>query len=132
MLKRYCNNCDNEVIEETDKNLKKEYPYVCKNCEENMYEFETYLKEDDVTMKKIKTTQEYFNIGIDELLFNNSDGYTKEELKLFDDGLEVVFFDNEKELEEEKEQFKKYTQSKKYEIKATLQTINKRIAIVLI
>ena len=45
MLKRYCNKCDNEVVEETEEELKKVYPYVCKDCDENMFEFETYLKE---------------------------------------------------------------------------------------
>ncbi|MBW9157990.1 hypothetical protein [Clostridium tagluense] len=44
---------------------------------------------------EIKTTLEYFNKTLDELLITNLDGYEKEEYKLFDDGLEVVFSDGE-------------------------------------
>lgn len=81
----------------------------------------------------MKTTQEYFNLTMDELLtIRNEYGYTKEECLLFDDGSEIVFFDNEKELENEKEEFNNYIQSKEYEIKETVKTINERIAVILI
>jgi len=33
-----------KVRKETHKELKKEYPYYCPTCYENMYEFETYLE----------------------------------------------------------------------------------------
>ena len=51
---------------------------------------------------------------------------------LFDDGAEIVFFDNEKELENEQQEFSNYIQSKDYEIKETVKTINERIAVILI
>lgn len=31
------------VRKETNKDLKKEYPYYCSTCYENMYKFETHL-----------------------------------------------------------------------------------------
>lgn len=81
----------------------------------------------------MKTTQQYFNLTIDELLaIRNEYGYTKEECLLFDDGVEIVFFDSEKELAEEKQDFDSYLKSKEYEIKETVKTINKRIAVILI
>lgn len=81
----------------------------------------------------MKTTQEYFNLSLEKLLeIRNEYGYTKEECLLFDDGVEIVFFDNEKELENGKEEFNNYIQSKEYEIKETVKTINERIAVILI
>ena len=81
----------------------------------------------------MKTTQEYFNLSLEKLLeIRNEYGYTKEECLLFDDGAEIVFFDSEKELENEKEEFNNYIQSKEYEIKETVKTINERIAVILI
>lgn len=45
MLKKvYCNKCNCKVKKEKDKDLKKEYPYFCKNCYENLYSFETHKK----------------------------------------------------------------------------------------
>lgn len=79
----------------------------------------------------MKTTQEYFNMTIDDLLEIRNE-YTREECRLFDDGEEVIFFDNENEFAEEKEDFKKYLNSKNFEIKETLKTINERIAVILI
>lgn len=84
-------------------------------------------------MLDIKTTQEYFGLTVEQLLeVRNEYDYTREECKLFDDGLEVVFFDNEKEMESEEEEFNSYIKSKRYEIKAVLKTINERLAVVLI
>lgn len=80
----------------------------------------------------MKTTMEYFNKSLDQLLVTNEYGYTKEENLLFDDGLEVIFFDNKEEQQDEQQEFNEYIQSKDYEIKTTLKTINERIAIVLI
>lgn len=80
---------------------------------------------------EMKTTQEYFNLSIDDLLVTNEYGYTREENKLFDSGLEIVFFDSLEEMESEKEQFEKYMCSKEYEIKDIVKTINERIAVIL-
>lgn len=35
-----CKRCGNEVQEEEDEELRKEYPYYCPKCDENMYSFE--------------------------------------------------------------------------------------------
>lgn len=42
--KRHCCKCDNLVRRETEKGLRKEYPFYCPSCDENMYRFETYKK----------------------------------------------------------------------------------------
>lgn len=81
----------------------------------------------------MKTTQEYFGLTVDELLeVRNEYGYTREECKLFDDGVKVVFFDSEQEVEDEKWQFHDYVISNNFTIKETLKTINERIAVILI
>jgi hypothetical protein len=78
------------------------------------------------------TTQEYFNMSVDKLLQKDDYEYTKEERMLFDSGSEVVFFDSEEELALEQAEFNNYIKGNEYEIKATLETINQRIAVVLI
>lgn len=44
-MKRYCHN-GHLVRKETDKQLRKEYPFYCPTCDENMYSFETYLEKE--------------------------------------------------------------------------------------
>ena len=44
-VKRYCNRCGELVVKEPNIDLKKEYPYVCLECDENLYEIETYIKQ---------------------------------------------------------------------------------------
>jgi len=39
-IKRYCPKCDSKL--EVEKEI--DYPYVCKGCDENFYEFETKTK----------------------------------------------------------------------------------------
>ena len=80
----------------------------------------------------MKTTIEYFNLSMDELLVTNEYGYTKEENLLFDDGLRVLFFDDEKELKTEKTDIEAYMNTYNYEVKTILKTINERIALILI
>jgi hypothetical protein len=81
---------------------------------------------------KAITTQEYFNMNMDQLLeINNEYDYTKEECKIFDEGLEVIFLDDEQELEKEKEEINTYILNKGFEVKAKLLTINERIALIL-
>jgi len=53
ICQRICHN-GHEVIEETDKTLKKEYKYYCPTCDENMYEFETEIKIDEPRNLQIK------------------------------------------------------------------------------
>ena len=40
--RRFCQRCNTMVKHETDRDLKKEYPFYCPHCDENMYRFETY------------------------------------------------------------------------------------------
>ena len=80
----------------------------------------------------MKTTREYFKNNLIDLLVTNQYGYTREENLLFNEGLEVVFFDDEKDIEDEKEEFEQHIEEKGYEVKVILKTINERIAYVLI
>jgi hypothetical protein len=80
----------------------------------------------------IKTT-EYFKLGIDELLeIRNEHGYTREECKIYDDGVKITFFDSIEEYEKEKEEHHEWV--KNYdcdlELKAVLLTINERVAVI--
>ena len=80
----------------------------------------------------IKTT-EYFNMSIDELLdSNNEQEWTREECKIYDDGVKVIFFDSVEEYEKEKEDYYKWVKSydSDLELKAELLTINERIAVI--
>lgn len=36
--------CSTVVKKETSKGLRKEYPFYCPKCDENLYRFETYKK----------------------------------------------------------------------------------------
>lgn len=42
---KLCPKCNTPLIKETDKELKKEYPYVCLNCDENFYGIEVVESE---------------------------------------------------------------------------------------
>ena len=44
---RVCARCGSDVLPEEDAELKKEYPYYCPECDENMYSFECREKECD-------------------------------------------------------------------------------------
>ena len=82
---------------------------------------------------KITETTKYFNKTIDELVdIRNEYGFTKEECLIYDEGAEIVFFDDEKDMQEEQKEFSEYIQNKRFEIKAILKTINERIAVVLV
>ena len=84
-------------------------------------------------MNEIIATENYFNMALDELLVINKESeWTREECKIQDDGLEIIYFDNEQELEDEKDELNEYMTLYNYEVKAKLLTINKRIALVLI
>lgn len=52
-MKKVCKRCGcDEIREETDEELKKEYPYYCPYCDENMYSFE--VEEIPETMEEHK------------------------------------------------------------------------------
>ncbi len=42
--KMVCRRCGAAVCRETDRDLKKEYPYYCPCCDENMYSFECVIE----------------------------------------------------------------------------------------
>lgn len=42
-MKLICNRCGGKVVKEVDTELKKEYPYYCLVCDENMYSFEVTM-----------------------------------------------------------------------------------------
>ncbi len=46
MYTRVCSRCGMPVETEEDEDLKKEYPYYCPGCNENMYSFETMGRQD--------------------------------------------------------------------------------------
>lgn len=80
----------------------------------------------------MKTTQEYFNMSIDELLVDRGHGYTREECKILDAGIKITFFDNTEEYNREKEEHQKWVNNcdSRLELKAELITINERIAVI--
>lgn len=49
-MKRICIRCGNIVLPETG-SLRKEYPFYCPECDENMYEFETELVEENLQVQ---------------------------------------------------------------------------------
>ena len=81
-------------------------------------------------MELIKTT-DYFKIGIDELLETDKHAWTKEEYLLIAEGDNVVFYDDMKEYEVDKENLTLYTKEKGYHITKTFLTINERVAVIL-
>jgi hypothetical protein len=97
-----------------------------------------HSKKGKVKMEEIKTTQEYYNMSTAELLvIRNEYGYIREECKLLDEGLEIVYYDSKEELEADKDNLTAYMQQSKnkdywYEIKVVLEKINKKIAVVLV
>lgn len=80
----------------------------------------------------MKTTSEYFNLSIDELLEDGNEyGYTREECKLFDEGLKVHFCDDVAEFEEEKKDIIDwYKNTQGLDFSTALTTVNKRIAMI--
>ena len=81
-------------------------------------------------MELIKTTN-YFKMGIDELLESDRYAWTKEEYLLMAEGDDVIFYDDMKECEEDKENLVSYAKENGYHITKTFLTINERVAIVL-
>jgi hypothetical protein len=59
---KICNKCGSEVFPEVSEELKKEYPYYCEECDENMYEFE--VVESMINKQFFIATFEGYLIGI--------------------------------------------------------------------
>ena len=81
-------------------------------------------------MELIKTT-DYFKMGIDELLESDRYAWTKEEYLLMAEGDDVIFYDDMKECEEDKENLVSYAKKNGYHITKTFLTINERVAVIL-
>lgn len=82
---------------------------------------------------KIKKTVDFFShYTIDELLEVDKKGGTNEENLLFGHGENVVYFDNLEEYGFEKEEFEQWMSEYNYKVKQVFETINKRLAFVLI
>ena len=81
-------------------------------------------------MELIKTTN-YFKMGIDELLETDRYVWTKEERLLMAEGDDVIFYDDMKECEEDKENLVSYAKENGYHITKTFLTINERVAVIL-
>ena len=87
----------------------------------------------DFKSMEVKKSTEYFGLTKDELVEKwNEHGYTREECKLFDDGLNITFFDDMEELEMEVQQFSDWLKEQRYEVKALVKTVNGRIAVISI
>jgi len=82
-------------------------------------------------MKIIKTT-DFFGATIDELLKLDELGGTVEEDFLFGHGENVAYFDDLKEYEEEKKDFEQWMCEHEYDVKEVFETINGRLAFVLV
>lgn len=79
----------------------------------------------------IKTT-DYFKMSIDELLtINKESGWTREECKIYDEGLQIVWYDSQEEMKEDRESLQRYLDRHDFHIKEELLTINERIAVIL-
>jgi hypothetical protein len=82
---------------------------------------------------KVQKSTEYFNMSDDELLFDPPEGQgTQEEYMLSKDGLMVTYFDDMDELLREQVEFNEYIDSHEYKVKSLVETINERLAVVLV
>ena len=66
---RICNRCGTEVVFETDEDLKKEYPFYCPTCDENMYYIET--KSAKTTNKETTMNTKTNFTGVKTMVNNN-------------------------------------------------------------
>lgn len=78
---------------------------------------------------KVQTTTKYFGMSADDLSeVVNDYGYTREECKILDEGLEVTFFEHRKSIDEK--DAKSYAERKRMELKAILRTTDNRYAVI--
>ena len=81
-------------------------------------------------LKNIRTTLEYFGMNREQLAeIRNEYGYTREDNKIFDEGLKVHFFEHFDSINDE--EFKSYLKSSDMELKVILKTIDDRFAVIL-
>ena len=77
----------------------------------------------------MRTTQEYFNMSKEELQeIRNEYGYTREECKLLDEGLEVHFCSDEQSSVEDAN----WLRRQGYTIERVLKMIDGRVAVIAI
>ncbi|MCM1559579.1 MAG: hypothetical protein NC123_08545 [Butyrivibrio sp.] len=46
-MRKVCRRCGTRVRKERDKDLKRQYPYYCPKCDENMFEFEVRAEKEE-------------------------------------------------------------------------------------
>lgn len=80
----------------------------------------------------MKTTKEFFCLTVEELLELDELGGTIEENLLFGHGENVTYFDSLKEYEHERKEFEQWLNKHNYKVKDVFETINERLAFVLI
>ena len=79
----------------------------------------------------IKTT-DYFKMSANDLLsINEESGWTREECKIFDEGLQVSWYDTVEEMQEDRENLQRYLDRHDFHIKEELLTISGEIAVIL-
>lgn len=85
----------------------------------------------DIQIKTIKTT-DYFNMSVEELLKTNVEsGWTREECKIYDEGVQVAWYDDIEEMQEDLSNLQRYLDTHDLHIKEILSTINERIVVII-
>lgn len=69
-MRKICKQCGIEVLPEEDKELKKEYPFFCPECDENVYSFECEDIPETIEERKNKiirylVTEDYIPLNAD-------------------------------------------------------------------
>lgn len=82
-------------------------------------------------MKCVKTT-DYFNMSLEDLIAINTESmWTREECKIYDEGLQVAWYDDEEEMREDANNLQRYLDTHDLHIKEVLLTINERLAVII-
>lgn len=82
-------------------------------------------------MLNVQTTQEYFGMTTEQLSeVRNEHGYTREDNKMLDEGLEVHWYDDLKTIEDETEEMQSYLKESGMELKAILKTVNNQYVVI--
>lgn len=79
----------------------------------------------------IKTT-DYFKMEEAQLLQTDKEtGWTRESNKIYDEGVEVVWYQNEFEMKSDSPNLCKYLLDREYAIKNILETLEGKLAVLL-